>query len=180
MPLPFEFGDLIYQPLSEDCPREAFSCGDETVDAWFHEYAHKRHGVYKHRTTVVMAPGDECPVAFFTFSTRTVKQGVMSKALNENFFHTLSGEQFPVISLDWLGVREELRTQKLGRHIMGRVLGQFYYCIDSFGTQAIILEAIDQKTEDFYYSLGFRRYGRLPTQRTMILGAKPVVALFKN
>jgi hypothetical protein len=55
------------------------------------------------------------------------------------------------------------------------VLDEFRYAIETYSAQALILEATDQKTEDFYYKLGFRKYGRLSMRRHMLIGARPVI-----
>ncbi len=62
---------------------------------------------------------------------------------------------------------------------MSVILDEFYYAIEMYGCQAMVLEAIDEKTEAFYHSLGFRRYGPPVLRRKMLIGAKPVVELVK-
>lgn len=76
------------------------------------------------------------------------------------------------MNLDWLAVCLKHQGSGLGNYVMGIVAEEFYHCIQACGLQALTLEAIDQKTEDFYYKLGFRRYVPAVMGRKMILGAK--------
>ena len=174
MGLPFDPVDLSFTPLSEKCPREAFSCGDDTVDRWFREQSENHHSKYRCRVTTVEAPGGGMPVAFYALSMKSVKQHLLTKDLVGKMFVKFT-DQFPSLHAEWVAVRKDLQDNGLGKFLMGVILNDFFEAIDKFGLQAMTLEAIDQKTEDFYYKIGFRRYGPPVLRRQMLIGARAVV-----
>ena len=175
MALPFEFAELSLTPLSADCPREAFSCGDQTVDKWFHQHACKKHDGYDCRVTLLHSEGDKIPVGFYALGMAAENNGLLARDLIDTFYVKFSDKYFPAIQLKWIAVRSEFQNQRLGRYIMSLVLDDFRYAIENYSAQVLILEAIDQKTEDFYHRLGFRRYGPPVMRRRMLIGAKPVM-----
>jgi GNAT superfamily N-acetyltransferase len=128
---------------------------------------------------LVYAQGDEQPIGLYALSMKSIKQRLLAQSHRDAFFSKYS-DQFPSLSLDWVAVRSDLQDKGVGKFIMGIVIDEFYQCIENYGLQAMTLEAIDQKTEDFYHRLGFRRYGPPVLRRQMIIGARPVLQIRRN
>lgn len=176
MPAEIDFSSITLSPLSETHSWEGFSCGDETVDKWFRAHSHSYHDKFSCRVTLVYHGDAPNPVGAYVLSLRSVDQKFF-KATARDYFSWKPPPQFPALNLDWLAVCKDHQGLGLGRYIMGLVTTDFYNCIQSYGLQALTLEAIDQKTEDFYKRLGFNRYAPAVLGRKMILGAKPVLDL---
>jgi hypothetical protein len=97
--LPFELADLILTPLSTDCPREAFSCGDEIVDKWFHHHACKKHEGYDCRVTLLKRPNDNVPIGFYALGMVAENNALLSRDLVNKFYIKISEKYFPAIQL---------------------------------------------------------------------------------
>lgn len=171
--LPFDPADLSYTPLSAECPREVFSCGQEIVDRWFKEKADGHHDHHRCRVTTVHAPGDDCPVAFYALAI--VAERLTDKwSLIETFFPN-DGNYFPSLRLEWIAVRADLQGNGLGTIVMGRVLTVFKDLVASTGIPAITLKPINEQTAAFYKKLDFVSFGAKALGPRMLLPASKVI-----
>lgn len=171
--LPFDPAELSYAPLSDDCPREAFSCGEDVVDLWFKEKACLHHSRHNCRVTVIFAPDDDIPVAFYAYAV--VVDRLFDKA---TLLETILGQRdyFPSLRLEWIAVRIDLQKKGLGSILMGRVLADFEAYVAHAGLPALTLKALNEQAQRFYKKLNFIRYGPDVHGRRMVLPARMVIA----
>lgn len=172
--LPFDPGDLSYTPLSDGCQREAFSCGAEVVDRWFHERAHTYHDKHHCRVTTIHAPGEEVPVAFYALGV-VAERLTDKKTLIPNFLLGGTGH-FPSLRLEWAAVRHDLQGKKLGEIVMGRVLTVFEEIVAETGMPALTLSPLNDRAAKFYSKLGFVSFGPPVLGRRMMFPAATIIA----
>jgi len=171
--LPFDPADLQYEPLSEICPREAFSCGAEIVDRWFREKAFTEHDRHFCRVTTIHAPSDPCPVAFYAVSV-VAERLTDKKSLIPNF-RPDDKSYFPSLRLEWTAVRADLQGMGLGTIVMGRVLSVFKDMVNSTGIPALTLRPLNDRAESFYRGLEFIPFGARGLGPRMLLPAQKVI-----
>lgn len=153
MSLPFEIADLEFRPLSDDCPRGAFSCGDRDIDRWFLKMADGRHRGFQCRVTKVHAPTDSHPVGFFALSWIAEREALLPQSPRSRAY-------FPALHLEYIAVRSEYQGHGIGQYIMGRVLEVYLDAADATAVPAMTLIALNQRAERFYTELGFAPYAR--------------------
>lgn len=153
MSLPFEIADLEFKPLSDDCPRGAFSCGDRDIDRWFLKKADGSHRGFQSRVTTVLAPNDPCPIGFFALSWIAERESLLPQSPR-------SRDYFPALHLEYVAVRREYQGQGVGLHIMGRVLELYLDAAEISAVPALTLIALNERAEKFYAELGFAPYAR--------------------
>jgi len=173
--LPFDIADLEFRPLSDDCPRGAFSCGDRDIDRWFFKMADDSHRRFQSRVTTVHAPEDPCPVGFFALSWIAERESLLPQSPR-------SRAHFPALHLEYVAVRREYQGRGVGLHIMGRVLELYLDAAETTAVPALTLIALNERAEKFYAELGFAPYARkefgaglrmlLPIQTALDLGLK--------
>lgn len=153
MSLPFDIADLEFRPLSDDCPRGAFSCGDRDIDRWFLKMACESHRRFQSRVTTVHAPGDPCPVGFFALSWIAEREALLPQSPR-------SRDYFPALHLEYVAVRTEYQGKGVGLYIMGRVLELYLDAAETTAVPALTLIALNERAERFYADLGFAPYAR--------------------
>lgn len=153
MSLPFEIADLEFRPLSDDCPRGAFSCGDREIDRWFLKKADQKHRGFQCRVTTAYAPDDPCPVGFFALSWIAERESLLPQSPR-------SPAHFPALHLEYVAVRSEYQGQGVGQYIMGRVLELYLDAAEITAVPALTLIALNERAEKFYAELGFAPYAR--------------------
>ncbi|WP_295191129.1 N-acetyltransferase [uncultured Brevundimonas sp.] len=153
MSLPFDIADLEFRPLSDDCPRGAFSCGDRDIDRWFLKKADDSHREFQSRVTTVHAPTGLCPVGFFALSWIAERESLLPQSPK-------SRDYFPALHLEYVAVRRDFQGHGIGQYIMGRVLELYLDAADATAVPALTLIALNERAERFYKDLGFAPYAR--------------------
>jgi GNAT superfamily N-acetyltransferase len=170
--LPFDIADLEFRPLSDDCPRGAFSCGDRDIDRWFLKKADDSHRGFQSRVTTVHEPTELCPVGFFALSWIAERESLLPHSPR-------SRDYFPALHLEYVAVRSEYQGHGVGLHIMGRVLELYLDAAETTAVPALTLIALNERAEQFYAELGFAPYarGEFGAGRRMLLPVRTALEL---
>lgn len=167
---------LEFRRLSASCKREAFICGFEKIEKYFHVRAVIEHNSLDARVVTAHLDGSANPVGFFAMSITTEPEDLFegSKPLFPSLIGKFHQRSLLVVHLKWVAVVKELHRRGVGRLLMGRAIDDFYQVSDRTGITALTLKPIDAAAAAFYTSLGFSSFGdgELPP---MFLPAETVI-----
>jgi hypothetical protein len=168
---------IEFKRLSAQCPRGAFSCGYEHIDAFFRDNALNDHNDLYARTVTAHLDGVSEPVGFYamTIGPEPADQFAEEKSLFERIrAQFYRSQQLTTVQLLWVGVINSLHRKGVGTFLMGHALDDFYQIVDRTGVAALTLEPISANAGMFYDSIGFRPYG---SGKRMLLSAEAVIAV---
>lgn len=168
--------ELQYRPLSDDCSRGAFSCGEPEIDKWFLKKSIEHHDKLKCRVTTVHYAGNEEIVAFFSLKIALEDERLLPT--NDPMRDWASSRLFPALHLEWLAVAKDHQKKLIGTTIMGRVLEIFRDAVLETGLPVLTLVPINDRVRDFYQRLGFDAYAAHKQRRNMMLPGRSVLDMY--
>jgi len=139
-------------PLADEHQLDAFSCGDDGVDAWLREKARRAQQSGSARTFVVCA-GTQV-VAYYCLSNAAIEREELATARQR------SGQppRVPALLVGQLGVDDRYRGHGLGRFMLRDAMGRALYVRQHSGVVVMHLHASTDTARDSYLhlDLGFQ------------------------
>ncbi len=170
--------EIQYRPLSDECPRGAFSCGVPEIDKWFLKRSIEHQRDLKCRVTSVHLGDSNDVVAFFSLKITLEDERLLPKT---NPLRAWANYRvYPALHLEWLAVDNAYQHQKVGTTIMGRVLEIFHQAVLDTGIPVLTLMPIDDAVQAFYASLGFESYAAHMGHRNMMLPGRTVLDMYEK
>jgi GNAT superfamily N-acetyltransferase len=146
-----------FKPLAEDCRREAFSCGDHSIDTWFRKNAWDHHCALRCRVTTVHDAADDTLAGFYAVCVTLEDDRFLDRHSQLKKFSI--GRYFPALQVHYVAVRREFQGQGIGTIVMGRIVGIFRDAAESLGVPVMTLVALNTRAAALYKRMGFVYYG---------------------
>lgn len=139
------------EPLTGRHEREAFCCGNASLDAFLKtlagQYEKRRLG----RTFVAVQVGEKAVRGYYTSAAGSLD----SSSLPEKQRKKVPKHPLPVVHLGRLAVDREHQGQGLGETLLFHFLRAALNAAETTGVYAVDVLAIDDKARDFYLHYGF-------------------------
>jgi GNAT superfamily N-acetyltransferase len=159
-------------PLQSHHDTEAFSCGNNALDKWFHRIAKQHLSKGISRTYVAENPQD--PGAILGFYSLTVGEA-QTATLPATIAKALP-RKIPIVLLGRLGVDAHSQGKGLGGLLLVDALQRTVRVSNQVGIAAILVDAKDENAALFYQHFGFQPLPDSPNQ--LVLPIQTAAALF--
>jgi len=151
--------DIISEALDDSHVLNSFSCGNDSLDAWLRNSAHRARAQSTGRT-FVWHEGDKVVIGYFTLAAHLISRDVLA---------TSSARSLPVNIPAILLAKLALDTGYQGRRLGGQLL------IDAFSravsaaslvaSRYLVVDAVDEAAKNFYARYGFNELPNGPPMR---------------
>ncbi len=139
--------NLVIEPLTAIHNREAFDCGEESLNIFLKRFARQNIEKGLGRTFVAVKSGEPRIYGYYTISS-----GALSfDKIPEN----LPRYPIPVVHLGRLAVDEIAKGQKLGKALLADALKRAAEVSDQIGIYAVEVYALTENAREFYLKFGF-------------------------
>lgn len=156
--------DLRILPLDKSHDRKAFCCGEPSLDDYLHRYAGQ--DIRRRVNRVFVAVSADEPrqiVAYYSLSAGSLE----AEALPDAYRRRLPRYPVPVVLLGRLAVAISHQRQGIGALLLADALRRVAGASQAMAVHAVVVDATDERAEDFYRTFGFIP---LPTQaKTLFL-----------
>lgn len=137
--------------LSSHHVREAFCCGDASLDAFLKtlvgQYEKRRLG----KTFVAVQAGENTVGGYYTSAAGSFDLSVLPETQRRR----LPKHPLPTVHLGRLAVDQNHQGQKLGETLLFHFLQSAVDAANTIGVFAVDVRATDEKSRDFYLKYGF-------------------------
>lgn len=166
---------LRFVPLPSASALAGFQCGEDEIDRNLPKCCQWEE---RHRARVFCAylPSDPIPSGFYCLGLHAHD----AKAVH-GFFARASDDvrnYIPFIYLDYIGVRQELRRNGIGKLLMMHALERCAIVIRNVGSYGVALHALNDVAARLYERYGFRPVDEKAKLPFMVLPAQSVLDLF--
>jgi len=165
--------DWVIEPLSHEHEREAFCCGNASLDAFLKDLAGQYEKRRLGKTFVAVRQGERLVCGYYTSAAGSLDLS----ALPEKQRKRLPKHPLPTVHLGRLAVDESHPGQKLGEILLFHFLLSALDAADTMGVYAVDGRATDDKARDFYLKYGFLPLQDLPLH--LYLPMKTVKQMFE-
>ncbi|HTU16994.1 MAG TPA: GNAT family N-acetyltransferase [Gemmataceae bacterium] len=164
--------DWTIERLGTHHEREAFCCGDASLDAFLQtlvgQYEKRRLG----KTFVAVRPGENAVRGYYTSSAGALDLS----ALPEKQRKKLPKHPLPTVHLGRLAVDQSHQGQRLGETLLFHFLRSALDVANTIGVYAVDVRATDEKARAFYLKYGFLALQDMPLH--LFLPMKTVEQMF--
>ncbi|MGH7171273.1 MAG: GNAT family N-acetyltransferase [Gemmataceae bacterium] len=164
--------DWTIERLSTHHEREAFCCGNASLDAFLKtlvgQYEKRRLG----KTFVAVRAGENVVRGYYTSAAGSL---VLS-ALPENQRKKLPKHPLPTVHLGRLAVDQNHQGQSLDETLLFHFLRSALDVANTIGVYAVDVQATDEKARDFYLKYGFLSLQDIPLH--LYLSMKTIEQMF--
>jgi GNAT superfamily N-acetyltransferase len=164
--------DWTIERLGRHHEREAFCCGNASLDAFLKTLA----GQYEKRrlgqTFVAVRTGEKVLCGYYTSAAGSLDLN----ALPEKQRKKLPQHPLPVAHLGRLAVDQSHQGQRLGETLLFHFLRSVLDAANTIGVYAVDVRATDDKARDFYLKYGFLTLQDVPLH--LYLPMKTVEQMF--
>ena len=132
--------------------RKSFDCGQKEFNEFLHYFAAKHRNAGISKTMVLPSvdiPGEIC--AFYTLSHTEINRRTLPQSISRKLLHY----PVPVMLVAQLGVHREAQGLGLGKVTLIRALRHCYEINFHLPSYAVVVDALDEKTQRFYEQYGF-------------------------
>ena len=136
---------LTFEPLRSHHQRAEFDCGEESLNRYLRQYASQHQRKNIGRVYVVVAPGDDRVLGYYTLANGSVEfQSVPhAKGLPKEY-------PIPVILLARLAVDRSMQGQGLGAMLLFDALRRAVAAAETSAAYAVIVDALHESAKAFY------------------------------
>ncbi len=138
------------QPLTADHELDDFSCGHETLDAWFKTRALRNERGGASRTYVVCE--GKTVVGYYALAVGSVIAAEAPGKVKRNM-----PDPIPVMVLARLAIDQAQQGKRLGPALLRDAILRTLQAADIGGIRALLVHAIDEEAARFYEHHGFMR-----------------------
>jgi len=164
----------LVEPLNGDHDRESFACGNAALDRYLKEQANQDHG-RGCATPFVLSPGanQKAILGYYTLSSYGIDTGELPPAVAKKL------PRYPLIPATLLGrlaVDEQHHGKGIGEFLLMDALRRSLAQSLQIAAGAVVVEAIDERAEQFYRHFGFTAFPSAHDRLFILM--KTVKALF--
>lgn len=142
-----------FEPLGAKHDRAAFSCGQERLDTYLKQQASQ--DVRKRVAAVyVITPDGKIVAGYYTLSQYAVDAGVLPEEVARKL-RVPKYDKLPATLLGRLARDEQFRGYGLGEILLMGALKRALEHSRNIASLAVVVDAKDEKTAEFYRSYGF-------------------------
>lgn len=140
--------ELQIRPLTSNDDRNAFDCGNGSLNDWLRRTARQHQEKDLSRTYVAIWAGDPKRIAgYYALSATLIQtEGMQGQKLPREVSAVLLGR---------LAVDEKDQSQGLGEYLLMHALEAALKAADIIGVRCIVVDAIDDSAVRFYRKYGF-------------------------
>ncbi len=135
------------EPLTSRHEREAFDCGEETLNDFLKRFARQNNEKGLGRTFVAVRSDDSRIYGYYTISSGAVSFDTIPEKLPRY--------PIPVVHLGRLAVDRTAKGQKLGKALLADALIRAAGIADQLGIYAVEVYALSESVREFYLKFGF-------------------------
>ncbi len=160
--LPPQSLSLVIEPLTKNHNRNAFSCGNQTLDRYLQKIA--RQDASRGFAAPFVAVTETDPqtiLGYYTLSSFSIDLG----DLPEDIVRKLpSYSKVPFTLLGRLAIDQSHQHQKLGKILLYNALQRVLAGSSQIGSHAVVVDAIDDNAISFYQHFGFIQFPDNPSR----------------
>jgi len=164
----------ISEPLNSTHKKSDFSCGKEMLDVYIHKQANQDLKRKISACFVINEKETNLIKGYYTLSNNSIPLKLVPKHIQKKL--PRSYQAIPTILLGRLGIDTKFQDQGIGKLILVDALKRSCQISKTIGSFAVVVDPIDQGTENFYGKYGFIK---LPDSGKMFLPMKTISQLFK-
>jgi GNAT superfamily N-acetyltransferase len=138
---------FIIEPLTANHNREAFDCGEESLNDFLKRFARQNDEKGLGRSFVAVKSGEPTIYGYYTIASGTLRFA----AIPEN----LPRYPVPVVHLGRLAVDKAAKGQRLGKALLADALKRTVNIADQLGIYAVEVFALNAAAREFYLKFGF-------------------------
>lgn len=139
-----------FERIASGHPIQSFASGSDDLDAWLREAGITADRAGTARVYVWLSDGDEV-VGYFAILPHGIRRSDLPSSVGRG-----APEVIPGFLLGRLALSAELHGQGRGGELLVGALDMMLTAIRIGGGRVIVVEAIDQRAQDFYEHFGFR------------------------
>lgn len=138
---------FIIEPLTANHNREAFDCGEESLNDFLKRFARQNNEKGLGRSFVAVKSGESKIYGYYTISSGALSFDTIPEKLPRY--------PIPVVHLGRLAVDEAAKGQKLGQALLADALTRAVSVADQLGIYAVEVYALNETAREFYLKFGF-------------------------
>ncbi len=138
---------FIIEPLTASHSREAFDCGEESLNNFLKRFARQNNEKGLGRTYVAVKVGEPRIYGYYTISSGALSFDTIPEKLPRY--------PIPVVHLGRLAVDEVAKGQRLGKALLADALKRAVSIADQLGIYAVEVYALTENAREFYLKFGF-------------------------
>ena len=135
------------EPLAANHNREAFDCGEESLNDFLKRFARQNNEKGLGRSFVAVKSGESKIYGYYTISS-----GALSF---DQIPEKLPRYPIPIVHLGRLAVDETAQGQRLGKALLADALTRAVSVADQLGIYAVEVYALNETAREFYLKFGF-------------------------
>jgi GNAT superfamily N-acetyltransferase len=136
----------IIEPLTTKHNREAFDCGDESLNSFLKRYARQNAEKGFGRTFVAVKENEPTIYGYYTISSNSFGYEIVPE--------NLPRYPVPVVHLGRLAVDKSAQGQRLGRSLLAHALERSVTIAEQLGIYAVEVYALNLQAQKFYLDFG--------------------------
>jgi ribosomal protein S18 acetylase RimI-like enzyme len=136
----------IIEPLTTNHNREAFDCGEESLNIFLKRYARQNAEKGFGRTFVAVKENEPTIYGYYTISSNSFGYEIVPE--------NLPRYPVPVVHLGRLAVDKSAQGQRLGRSLLAHALERSVVIAEQLGIYAVEVYALNQQAQKFYLDFG--------------------------
>lgn len=138
---------FIIEPLTVSHNREAFDCGEESLNDFLKRFARQNAEKGLGRTFVAVKSDEPRIYGYYTISSGALSFDTIPEKLPRY--------PIPVVHLGRLAVAETAKGQRLGKALLADALKRAVSIADQLGIYAVEVYALTESAREFYLKFGF-------------------------
>ena len=138
---------FIIEPLTVSHNREAFDCGEESLNDFLKRFARQNNEKGLGRTFVAVKSDEPRIYGYYTISSGALSFDTIPEKLPRY--------PIPVVHLGRLAVAETAKGQRLGKALLADALKRAVSIADQLGIYAVEVYALTESAREFYLKFGF-------------------------
>ena len=156
--------------LNKTHRKKEFSCGNDTLDRYFHTQAGQ--DVKRNASVCYVLVGEENTVkGYYTLTSASVSKEGAPEEIAKRFPY----DTIPTILLGRLAVDGQYKGQGIGKTLLIDALRRSYNNSLSIGAAAVVVDPIDEQAVTFYQKF---KFVQIPSTQKMVLSMKIISKLF--
>jgi GNAT superfamily N-acetyltransferase len=136
----------IIEPLTTKHNRDAFDCGEESLNSFLKRYARQNAEKGFGRTFVAVKENEPTIYGYYTISSNSFGYEIVPE--------NLPRYPVPVVHLGRLAVDKSAQGQRLGRSLLAHALERSVTIAEQLGIYAVEVYALNLQAQKFYLDFG--------------------------
>ena len=162
---------FVTEPLTRKRDREAFSCGEESLDTYLKYYATQDQK--RRAAAIFVLPDEDNRIrGYYSLSSTNIP----STDLPDKLLKKLPKHAYqPATLLGRLAVDQQDQRQGIGKILLMDALSRSYELSEQIGAIAVVVAALNERAGMFYEAYGFIP---ISDQKKLFLPMKTIARLF--